>query len=324
MAGQTGIVDSNVFVKTINSRFNETMAIATEASRALVAPFIGEDPADSRIQRYGFPESTPEIERWDVGDAVSEGTFKVSSWTASTVRWAKSLKWMERDRRDDRSGSVMKAADMFGDSAGRLDERVLIQILTAATNSRLLKTIPNAPDGAALVSATTGSGADRFGITGGNIETGGGIASSDAIRTDLFDACERIASFLNDEGEPINPTPRTLTVLAAQADSMEFYEAFKQNPTVDGSATPQNVIFVAGLNVTLRFSPRLATGDWWVVASDIGDRPIVRITREAPRFLPFRPENDSEARKFGFEGTQIQAEWGYGVNVPRNIVKINN
>lgn len=294
-------------------------------------------PSTKRTEYYGYHESPPNLERVDRGEDVSEDAHLVRAYSVENVRWAKAVGYHEDDLEDLQLGSLRDIARGFGKRAAALPEQVFFQILTGATNPRLLKAVPNAPDGAALF-ATTADGAARFGATGGNLLTGSGVASAADVRSDIWAAIEQFKMFQDTEGEPLldeGVIDRGITIVYNPANSEVMAEAFKQARTLAvvqnvagdqnvGGAAVSNTLLESGQRFTLWATQRITDNDIYVVLDDIMPKIIFEQVRQAPRSIEETRENSERARRSWIFGSVFDLRSGFGVNLPYGAIKINN
>ena len=203
-----------------------------------------------------------------------------------------------------------------------------MQIIQGTTDFTLLDVIPNAPDGAALFSATDGGGAPRFGVAGGNVVTGSGVVTPDNIRTDFFEALERMASFVNPKGEPaLDPTiiDQGVCLIYGIGNTKVVREAFVQGRSVQvtqnvggtenvAATTPTNIILDSGIPVRLKGTSR----------NNFNPKPIFSQVVEALSENTETESNSDRARRTKIEGIFWDAIKGYGVNLPLGAVQIDN
>jgi hypothetical protein len=224
----------------------------------------------------------------------------------------------------------MDIARMAGQSAARLPERFFFNLLTGGTDT--LPAVPNAPDGAAFF-ATTAGGANRFGVSSGNLLTGNGIASVSAIRTDYYNAIEQFKQMQDGKGQPLlsdEVIDSGVICIHSAADTEAMEEAFlqrRQGEVVSaGGAAVSNLVQDASRNVTLWGSQRLATGDWYVFLRNPAKRATFMLDREGiQEYSSLEGDNNSDhTRNTGEEYVQWERRAGAGIALPYSAIKINN
>ena len=294
-------------------------------------------PSTKRTEYYGYHESTPGLERWDRGDDMPEDEILSRSFSVENFSWAKAIGWFEDDVEDMQLAGFREKARAVAYKGKILPEKIFFQVVTAAANAQLLQAIPNAPDGAALFSATAGGG-DRFGVSGGNIISGSGVASAAAVRSDFWSAIERLGAFVDTEGEPLleDELDGELVVVAPRSASEIFTEAFKQERTIQlqtnvagtenvGAAGVTNSIRAGNLSVRLWFSQRISDNDWTVIVnSPTVPKPVFEQIRTPMRVIEENRSNSTKARRSKRQAILADMRSGYGVALPYGAIKVNN
>ena len=192
---------------------------------------------------------------------------------------------------------------------------------------------PAAPDGAVLFSATDGGGGDRFGVSGGNLITGGTVATAALVTTDVFKAFAQFEQFLNTKGEPLyEPDLETesYTIYFGSKNLAVFNEAFKAMIVHSVESTTgagvSNVIMASGVAVKLISTPRETTDDFYVFRTDAETKAVFETDR-----MPIEEEsalsegnNSDHTKNTGEEYVQYRVRKGFGINLPIAAIKINN
>ena len=283
---------------------------------------IGSDKIEE-IYGYFEPPAPPRRRPW--GDPVQEESFRARNFTVENVSWDSSVTWYKHQRLFDQLRDLERNARMAGEEFAEIATRVSAQIVSATANLDLLETIPNAPDGAAIYSTTDGSGANRFGVAGGNAFSGGaGVGSADAIRQDIFNALERAGSFLTPKSRPAL-SPRVLTDITVwfPIDLWEvMLEAFRQTRTLDGGAAVTNIIMEGGISVTLLPSAEISGNTYYLFLNRFEPKPIFEQVAQALEENVQTEENSDIARKTKLEGIFWETIRGYGVNLPLGTLSI--
>ena len=330
------------FVSTSDDLFRDVQATFLETYQDVIgrnaklgnAMALGM-PSNKRKEFYGYFESPPTIDRIDRGESITEDSFKAISYSVENLTWGKAIGFHEDDLEDIQLGDLRQVARGLAKRAAVLPEQVFFQILQGSSNASLLKAIPTAPDGASLYSATAG-GTDRFGVSGGNIVSGTGVATGIAIRNDFWGAVEQAMQFQDTEGEPLledGIVDGGVTVVFNAANLEAYMEAFIQtrSATLGASLTPFSNAAVTntvleGYNggVTLWPTQRITDNDAYLFFNDIGPKAVFEQVRQPPRLIDETRENSERARRYRIMATLLDMRAGYGVNVPYGTVKINN
>lgn len=303
------------FLNTYRRRFETVEATLGRIMRLNI-------PSDKETEKYFYWEAAPHIRRWIRGQAMPGKPFKGVQFSVTNFEWATRIEWHYADRQDDQTKSLMERSRDLGRSFSLLAERVAFQLKLSSTDLDLLPSIPNAPDGAALYSTAT-----RFEASGGNVVSGGGVATSDAIRIDFFKAIGRMRDFKDGEGQPLwNSTDLDgpYVIIAGSANEKKFRDAFVQGRTLEGGAALTNIILDSGIQVLLWITPRITDNDWYVFLSQSDIKPLFSQERDGITDNVETFENSDNARRLGIESIQFQARYGFGVALPYATVKIDN
>lgn len=284
-------------------------------------------PSDKFEELYGHFEVAPYARRRPWNQAVEAVPFRARNFAVQNLAWDIAVQWKKEHRLFDQLRDIERAARRSGENYGTLNERVFYQIITGGTDALLLEVLPSAPDGAAMFSATKGDATDRFEVSGGNIITGTGVASSDAIRDDFFNALERIFRFQDPQGQPaldVGAQDAGVTVTFDVRNWKVFAEAFVQTRQVEGSATPTNVILESGMKVALLPTQRITDDDWPVFINDFDPRPVFEQVHTALEEHVQVEENSDTARRTKEEGIFWEEIKGYGINAPLPCCRVDN
>lgn len=288
--------------------------------------------ATNRQHTFGYFNAAPHFEQWIRGQSIPTDVFDSTSFTVDVYGWGRRVKWHSDDRDDDQTQSLFDVARMAGQSAALLPERFFFDILTGSTST--LPAVPTAPDGAAFFSATDGSGGARFGISGGNLKSGSGVASVSAIRTDYYDAITRFKRMQDGKGQPLfsdDVIDGGVVIVHGAANTEAFEEAFLQQRQgivegTDAGTTPSNLVQDANRRVTLWGTQRITDNDWFVILKNAPKKPVFFLDRKGVmEESAVRGENNSDlVRNTGEEYIQWHSRSGAGLALPYGAFKVNN
>lgn len=296
-------------------------------------------PSERLQEFFGYFEASPYPVRWPRGEKIAEKGFQSVQYSVTNFRWGRRVKWDADDRADDVLKDLFAQAKGVGQNWALLDELLFFQILTANTaDNDLLPSIPNAPDGAALHSATDGNGDDRFQISGGNIITGSGVLTGEAISDDFFSGTTRIGAFLNTEGKPLWARPildMGFVCIFNQNNLKQFQEAFRQGRTVNiiqnvaaaenvAAAAVTNLILDSGQDITLWPTTFITDDDWFIFVKGNKIKPIFTTEREGLTEKIATMDNSDSARDTNEEYIQWKSRGTGGVNLSYGTLKVNN
>jgi hypothetical protein len=287
--------------------------------------------ATNRIHEFAYFEAAPHMEQWVRGMTIPTDAMGSVQFSVPVYTWARRVPWHKEDRKDDQTSSLMDIARMAGASAGLLPERFFFDLLTGGTAT--LPAVPNAPDGAAFF-ATTAGGANRFGVSSGNLLTGSGVASVSAIRTDYYNAIEQWKQFQDGKGQPLlsdEVIDSGVIIIHGAANTEAFEEAFLQRRQgevlgTDAGTTPSNLVQDASRNVTLWGSQRVSDNDWFVFLKNPPKKATFLLDREGVQeFQSLEGDNNGDhTRDTGEEYVQWERRAGAGIALPFSAIKVNN
>lgn len=331
------IFTSDDLFRDINSMFLSTYRDTVGQNPKLQQVMQIGVPSSKRTERFGYFESPPTLDRIDRGEAVGFDAFKAIAYSVTNLTWGKGIGWHEEDLEDIQLGDFRQVVQRLALRAAALPEEVFFQIITGAASARLLEAIPTAPDGAALY-ATTAGGANRFGVSYGNLLSGGGVTTAQLVRADFWNAIEQWKQFQDTEGEPLlddGILDQGITVVYGAALSEIFAEAFSQGRTVayragtsttDTSTSVQvtNSVMDSGQKVTLWGTQRISDNDWFCFADAISPKAVFQTSRRPPRVIEENRENSEAARRNRILGQILDMRAGFGVNAAYGTIKINN
>lgn len=329
----TTVIASSVLANGLRTEFTDTyLAIQNRQadSRLSMVMDLGIG-ATNRQHEFAYFEAAPHMTYWQRGTAIPQDNFGSVQFSVPVYTWGRRVAWHKEDRKDDQTQSLFDMARMCGQSAALLPERFFFDLITGSTGT--LPAIPLAPDGANMFAATAG-GANRFGVSGGNLLTGSGVASASAILTDYYNTLEQWKQFQDGKGQPLlsDETIDAGVICIFGAANLEaFEEAFlqKRQGTVYGSgeaATPSNIVQDASRNVTLWASSRISDNDWYVFLKNPPKKPTFILDREGVQeFTSLEGDNNSDrTRDTGEEYVQWERRAGAGIALPFGAIKVNN
>jgi hypothetical protein len=324
------VIASSTLANGLLSDFRDTYnGVRNNQSDGRLAIVMDTKSASNRQHEYAYYKAAPHPRLWIRGEPIPVDAMSSVRFTAIVRNWGLRIPWHEDDKNDDQIQALFASAQGGGENFGLLQERFFFDLITG--NTTTLPAIPNAPDGAALYSATDGSGAARFGATGGNIVSGAVITSTGSILANYYTAIARFQLFEDGKDQPLFPAERLsmgTLVLHSVADLKIFEESFKQLRqgvlmASDAAATPSNIILDSSRNVDLWASPRLATGDWYIFMKNPPVRPTFLLERMAIRERTALSDNNNSdhARTYNEEYAQWDSREGAGIALPYATIK---
>lgn len=331
------VITGPELVAGLRTTFRSTYDALYEGIVEKLAPIIETVPSDKRIENYAYQTSAAPAKRWPRNKDVQFEGFDSVGFSIENLNWGGGVDWHEDDRADDLLKNLYTRARDTGESLALVQERVAFQMLTGGTDSDLLPTVPNCPDGAAMFSTTDGATNPRYGVTNGNSLTGTGSTSPD-IRIDFFTGYGQFKSMQNTKGQPLhslNSLDKGFLIFYAGTQERQFLEAFKQPMTLQivktvaasenvGGAAVSSIVPVSGLSVDLVGTARLTGTPWYMAMKGSPVKPIIRQVREAPReSVSLNDSTPGDLTKTsGKEYIVWKAREGYGPNLTFGILKM--
>ena len=286
--------------------------------------------ATNREHEFAYFESSPHFDLWKRGDEIKSKGMGSVSFSVPVYEWGRRIPWLKWDRDDDQTGSLMDVARQAGASAAMLPERFFFDLIQNATS--LLPAVPTAPDGVAMFSATNGAGAARFGVTGGNLLTGGGVTAA-LILADFYKTIVRFMGFQDTEGQPLlgdslMTQPFVIIHPLGLTEAMET--AFLQKQQL-GDATAggakSNIVADSAKRVTLWPSARLSdANDWYIFLGDPPKKATFFLDREGVQeeTALMEDNNSDHTRQTAEESIQWWSRSGAGIALPYGAIKTTN
>lgn len=322
------VVATEALARGLKSKFVDTykrLVVTSEANVGMVMDLS--EPSDKSAELYAYFESAPHAHRWPRGEDRGTEGFRARSFEVPNYDYTCGVSWHDNDEQDDQTRSLYKQASDGGQSLALLPERVLFQYLNAATDLDLLPNLPNAPDGAALFSATDGAGNARFGVTGGNTMAGSGLTGA-ALRTDFFKIKGRSARAQDTKGQPLIP-PEMLTswVIIYNSELEEYFlEAFVQavSAHIAREGSYSNVALISGVKFTLWGTPRITTNNWFARPLNLPHRSLFRQVRQEIRDNIEDFTNSDHTRRTKEKSLFWDARFGFGLGLPLDWWRVTN
>jgi len=327
MGAPTSVGASEALVRGANTAMIDTYEREIKEVDASLQMVMQLDvPSDKRSEIYPYFFGAPHPSRWPYGESVPEDAFGARNFQVVNYDYAIKVPYHRNDLADDQTGSLLGRVHEAGEGFGILQERLFFQVLTGATDLALLPAVPNAPDGVGLFSATDAQGAARFGIAGGNIVTGGGVATVAAVQTNLYQAIARFRQFQDGKGQPkiSRKNAKKFVIVYGEANNLIFAQAFAQRFNQGTAAAPSNVILDGGLEFVLLSTPRITDNDWFVGLANPRRKAIFSQRRQQIETSVQDETNSDEARNTKRNALIFDVRLGIGVTEPHHLIQINN
>lgn len=290
-------------------------------------PVIGSDMAS---EMFGYAQAAPVARYWAEGDAIPSDEFLTNLFPVRSWKFGVGVEISQVSIEDDQTKMIMSRVMESAISFAMLRERHFYWLLTGGATVDAIQMqpqLPLAPDGAAWFSATDGAGNARFGVSGGNIQPTSGVGSPQAIINDMINGMARMASFLNQENQPVhNPgaVQREIAILFNSANFLNFKAATSQMFVVasSGNAAPSNMAIDADLKVVSIPNPRITTNNWAICATTAKEKAPFWLERVAPKEVVGEPGNSDVAREFDVFKLYVRSRGGIGLNLPLGWVGV--
>jgi len=320
------VVSSETLAAAVRAHFAKTYDATYRAPRAMLEKVMEFGvPAKARTETYAYYESADYPEYWPYGETIPQGSFHSVSYTVTCRRYGKRISWNEDDRKDDQTRSLMNRVRDLATHFGTLDERAFFDLLLGTTNVLPIGSSHTAPDGASYF-ATTAAGANRFGVSSGNLLTGTGTTVATII-TDYYSAIAQFLLMKDTKGEPLHDTSlidQGLCFLYGAAYTENVERAFLGQIVQGTQAGISNIVRDAARKVQLWGSSRITTNDFYVFLTADPLRSTAQIELEAMQTDDATRANSDFARNRGEEYFQAYARRGWVINLPYTAIAINN
>jgi len=275
-------------------------------------------------EMFAYPQAAPVARFWNEGEAIPSDEFLTNLFPQRSWKFGVGVEISQVSIEDDQTKMIMERVMESAVSFAMLKERHFYWMLTGGTTVDAIQMqpqLPTAPDGAAWFSTTDGSGNNRFGVAGGNIQPTSGVGSAQAIINDLVNGMSRMASFLNQENQPyFNPgdVQREVAILFNSANYLNFRQALSQQFVVaaSGNAAPTNIVLDADIKVIAIPNPRITSNNWAICATTAKTKAPFWLERVAPKEVVAEPGNSDVAREFDVFKLYVRSRGAIGLNLP--------
>jgi len=338
------IIASAALANGLRTEFADTyMAIRNRQANSRLSKVMNLGVgATNRQHSFGYFEAAPHAELWREGQHIPTDAHKAKSFDVSVYTWGRRVPWHMNDRADDQTGTLFESAKGAGESFGLLPERFFFDLMLASTTT--LPGLPTAGDGAAMYAATDGDGGDRFGISGGNVLTGGastGVATLSAILTDYFTAMQRFREMQDGKGQPLfsnDILDSGVTIICGAHLEYVMKQAFVQiqqaveiTAGTNGTAASQsNVIRDTNRTVDIWPTSRIANtnDDWFIFLDGAPKPPTFLLDREGvveQTSLMGEQSAGDHTKSTGEEFIQWHGRQGAGIaGLPYATIQVDN
>lgn len=291
-----------------------------------------------RTEKIFYPLDVPTFARWDYGAPVPQGNFGAVQFSVSVLRFGLKMEYELDDVQDDTTRSLIRhVSENMAERAAQFDDRVQAQLVTGAANPELLPNgAPNASDGAAYFSATDGAGANRYGVSGGNVFSGAGVAFQQQVMGDYFKALNsRLRLFKDTHLEPFHAEgveEQGVGIQFAPGNGQVFSEAFRQLRRLRMDATVSPAVGAAESNIAMDMNrsvelwpnPRLTGNSWFLTLTGFRRKGTFKIAREPFSVRPYDLGNSDKAADLNVGGYRAKFRAAYGIGSAIQSVEVTN
>lgn len=259
-------------------------------------------------------------------DASSAKIFRTPNWPFG-ISSALDLD----DEGNDQLGLAKQRASESGATFAYLPERSFYALLTGGAVGdigQLQPIFPTAPDGVGFFSALDGAGANRFGALGGNIISGFGVGSSQAIKSMILAAFIRYGQFQDTQGQPLqNPeeiATQGLGMFYNVANMTVVKEATENfyNLEVQGGAFAGITNLIQAANLSVQCIPtQKITSNTSYFAKRGGQFGPFWQTRYGLRVWWANPGNSDIANEFNLTKVYARMSGGIGLMLPLDWIQ---
>lgn len=280
-----------------------------------------------REARYPFKESTPFPEPRAYGAGRNYQSFKDRVITLGLNLFDVAIEWDRFDEADDQIGDLRQQVDSTVNRFLMLPDVLIAEYFngTASYNYSL----KNCYDGATMFSATDGAGANRMGVSGGNLVTGSGLAFT-SVSHDLFTVSQRFSYMVDPTaGKPIFSPDEVnfnkLHVIFPNSLSEIFYNlAEAKNLRLDTMSYGQQDNILVG-KFGVHPNPYLTnTKDYYVVVEHSYWKPFVFRAPDSPEHFVADINNSDHSREYNKNAIIHQVRTDIGPWMPATIIKVAN
>lgn len=233
--------------------------------------------------------------------------------------------WSRYDVEDEQVGNAEARIQGAAKKAAMLWFRLISEYAANVVDPVLLPVLANAADGAAWFSATDGAGADRFFVSGGNIQTGDLTTTTgiiEAIRT----AVAKFPAFKDPFGKAPVYSPDIFSqgyvLMHAQGFEAQVVAALKQQLIgVTGEGTQTNVIMDGGYAIERLPNPFLTGADMFLFAKG-AEKGFCVQRRDGPKVMILNEANSPEAVRQARHSIVVEMRGNVAPVLPTDAIKI--
>lgn len=281
-----------------------------------------------RHAEYGFKERVSMVKPWFYGTGRKYQVFRDRKITISLFPYDLTQMWSGWDAEDDQLGDLPAHVATAMNRFVQLPDTLYSEYLTGVPSMNPALNL--CYDGVALVSTVDGDGAARFGVMGGNIVMGSGVATHAQILTDIKSVRRRFLSMQEPvTGMPLHPPE------AVSYDRIRFIIPTALDGIFKALADQDLIYSDPGINTAqsnfLKSKVKFGINQYLTDASDYYAviehgywKPFAYRGPETIDQIQGDVSNSDHAREFNEITSYSHCRVGMGPWAPFTIVKINN
>jgi phage major head subunit gpT-like protein len=257
----------------------------------------------SSLEKYNWLGSVPSMSEWV--DERQIRALMAEDYTIVNKNFEATISVDRNDLEDDKLGLLRPRILGLAERAAAFPNKLVFSLLDAGETAKTF-------DNAAFFNETRKIG-ESENIK--NLLTGSGVASGDAIRTDIAAAVVAMSRFTDDRGEFLELVPDT--IVCPPEISIAIRSALTP---VHGSQRPEAQYIKDIVDSVWLSDP----ASWYMVCTTSVLKPVIFQTRKAPEMVAVdRPDSHSVfMRRMVYYGVDVR--FGAGLFDPRACVKVAN
>jgi len=298
-----GVINNEIVLeKALRTDFVKSLELAESPEE--IMGMVLRVPSKSNKEKYGWLGNIPQLNEW-LDERKLNGVLDYN-YEILNKDYEATLQVDRNSVEDDQLGAIKIRVNDLAVRAKQHPRKLFFEALVAGSTDLCY-------DGQAFFSESHSSGKSG---TQSNLLTGSGTSLAQ-LETD-FDAAEvALASYLDDQGEPMHDGEMKLTVVCSKALAVKF----RKLNTAETISNSTNVM--KGRIDKIVSSSRLTDSDWYVLNTAAPMKPFIMQERQAPKFDALEASSDrgfmSKRYLYG-----INYRVGFGYGLWQYAAKVNN
>ena len=244
-------------------------------------------PTDQPQEQYPWLGASPNLRKWEGERTVRE--LRSDTITIVNDDYETGIEFRLPDLRRDKTGQMIGRVRDMATRVAMFPERLLTDLLVANGN---------AYDGVAYFADSHAVGSS--GTIDNNLGTGDGTAGGAAPTTaqmsaNILTALQRLMSFRDDQGEPLNESARQFALMAPPNLWGPAVAAIQSDFTSASASNPLAELRSVGVQIVPMVNARLtATNTFYMFRTDAGIRPFI-VQEEGVMPVELGPDSERAA-----------------------------